>query len=669
MKFLAAMGALRLSYYLISKGKDGIFSAFPTLLDPTITKESLEQYVEAVIMEEEPPMKRLLSFCGHNIIARVCLELCALQYMEPAAELIFREVYQGEYGGVTVALAGRLIYPQDGFYDCFHEMQEAFDLVSLLLNAGEGSDFTVTPLALDARIADFAEGGKRVDARIDKIARVFTKEETLPSLLIREEQIGRVAKQLSAFEKEQEASCLVHIFGGYGIGKRFAAKHIARFCGLVLLLVDGAFLKGEPSWVLHKTRIIIREAMLCGGAICLYGWKDKDSASLLPSVKRFLWEAEKLQQPVFITSEDNIRILPFLQNKVLELSLPPCTPAESSLLWEGFTARYWGKHSLNCYELASKMRLSAGIIEKIVKIASFSLLPEERISQNIFRICYHVLDDGRYENVKRVESSYTWEDLKLESKQKNILKDVCNQIEYRLKVMVNWDMISKYAYGTCTSVLFSGPPGTGKTMAAHVLSSMLGLELYKVDLSQVVDKYIGETEKRLEEVFARAEKTNMILFFDEADAVLGKRSEVKDAKDKHANTEVSYLLQRMEEYDGMVILATNNAQNIDRAFIRRIRYVINFPIPDKDIRMDIWKSAISDKVPTEGIDFDFLASQFEFSGGNIKNCVLNAVFLAAAEDSPLSMKHLLRAVYLESTKDKQVTFGDIFGKYGHLVDL
>ncbi len=146
--------------------------------------------------------------------------------------------------------------------------------------------------------------------------------------------------------------------------------------------------------------------------------------------------------------------------------------------------------------------------------------------------------------------------------------------------MDEWNLGSRYSYGTCVSALFTGSPGTGKTMAVHVMAGILGLELFKVDLSQMVNKYIGETEKRLEDVFRRAERSNMILFFDEADAIIGKRSEVKESKDRYANSEVSYLLQRMEEFDGIIIFSSNFSQNIDAAFMRRIRFVIHFPIPD-----------------------------------------------------------------------------------------
>ena len=199
------------------------------------------------------------------------------------------------------------------------------------------------------------------------------------------------------------------------------------------------------------------------------------------------------------------------------------------------------------------------------------------------------------------------------------------------------------------------------------MAGILGLELFKVDLSQMVDKYIGETEKRLEDVFRRAERSNMILFFDEADAIIGKRSEVKESKDRYANSEVSYLLQRMEEFDGIIIFSSNFSQNIDAAFMRRIRFVIHFPIPDAQTRKEIWQSSFAAETPQEGIDYDYLSTQFEFSGGQIKNTVWNAAFFAASEGAPVGMKHMVRAIQIELTKDKKVSFKEALGEYARYI--
>ena len=285
---------------------------------------------------------------------------------------------------------------------------------------------------------------------------------------------------------------------------------------------------------------------------------------------------------------------------------------------------------------------------------------EER---EIFKLCYQVLDDGRYENIRMVDTSFTWDDLQLQQSLKDTLKAICAQVEHQGRVLDEWGLRRRYPYGRCVSVLMSGPPGTGKTMTAQVLASVLGLELHKVDLSQIVDKYIGETEKRLKQVFDQAEKSNMILFFDEADALLGKRSEVKDSKDKYANTEVAYLLQRMEEYRGIVLMATNQAGHMDSAFLRRFRYHMVFVLPDEEMRKALWQDALAG-IPVEGVQLDYLARQFELSGAQIKNIALNAAYRAAADGGMLHMVHLVQAIFQEFHKEGKVMLSSDFGEYG-----
>jgi SpoVK/Ycf46/Vps4 family AAA+-type ATPase len=206
-----------------------------------------------------------------------------------------------------------------------------------------------------------------------------------------------------------------------------------------------------------------------------------------------------------------------------------------------------------------------------------------------------------------------------------------------------------------TVALFTGPPGTGKTMAAEVLSGELGLDLFKIDLSAMISKYIGETEKNLERIFTAAAGTDAILMFDEADALFGKRSQVRDSHDRYANIEVSYLLQRIEQYDGIAILATNLREHLDAAFTRRLQFVIDFPFPDETERRRIWECCLPAGAPREaGIDFERLG-QFQLSGGHIRNVVLHAAFLAAAEDGPIGMGHMLQAVRREHYKMGKVT--------------
>ena len=224
---------------------------------------------------------------------------------------------------------------------------------------------------------------------------------------------------------------------------------------------------------------------------------------------------------------------------------------------------------------------------------------------------------------------YTWEDIVLPKDTLEHLKEVSGFIKYKGKVHSDWGFEKKLSLGKGLNVLFSGPPGTGKTMAAEILANEVKLDLYKIDLSSLVSKYIGETEKNLKKIFEEAETSNSILFFDEADALFGKRSEVKDSHDRYANIETAYLLQKMEEHEGIVILASNFRKNMDDAFLRRLHFTIEFPLPDEKSREDIWRKTFPEETPIENdVDFAFL-SKFKLTGGNIKNIVLAASFLAA----------------------------------------
>ena len=251
---------------------------------------------------------------------------------------------------------------------------------------------------------------------------------------------------------------------------------------------------------------------------------------------------------------------------------------------------------------------------------------------------------------RRIEPVYRWDDLVLPGESVAQLREICRRTGLRERVLGDWGFGSKLSRGRGTAVLFAGPPGTGKTMAAEVVAGDLGLDLFTIDLSAVVSKYIGETEKNLERIFSAAEDADAILFFDEADALFGKRSDVRDAHDRYANIEVAYLLQRMEQYEGIAILATNLRQHLDDAFTRRLAFVVDFPFPGDAERRQIWELALAGAPLAAGADLDRLARGFRLSGGSIRNAALQAAFLAAGDGTPIGMPHLQDAVRRELRK-------------------
>ncbi|MDD2754129.1 MAG: AAA family ATPase [Methanothrix sp.] len=265
------------------------------------------------------------------------------------------------------------------------------------------------------------------------------------------------------------------------------------------------------------------------------------------------------------------------------------------------------------------------------------------------------------ELAQRIEPAATWEDLVLPESLLQILREIGVHLRQSSKVYESWGFGSKGSRGLGISALFAGDSGTGKTMAAEVLANDLKLDLYRIDLSQVVSKYIGETEKNLRKVFDAADRGGAILLFDEADALFGKRSEVKDSHDRYANIETSYLLQRMEEYRGLAILTTNMRSALDRAFLRRIRFVVQFPFPNGAERASIWERVFPSNTPQEGLDFEKLA-RLNVAGGNIRNIALYAAFLAAEDRSAVKMSHLVRAARVEYAKlERPLTEADIGG--------
>ncbi len=265
----------------------------------------------------------------------------------------------------------------------------------------------------------------------------------------------------------------------------------------------------------------------------------------------------------------------------------------------------------------------------------------------------------------RVAPSFGWDDIVLPADQVRQLCELCDRVRHRRTVHDVWGFASRLPLGKGVAALFAGPSGTGKTMAAQVIAAALGgLELYRVEIPAVVSKYIGETEKALDQVFREAQGTSAILFFDEADALFGRRSEVKDAHDRYANIEVSYLLQALEAYDGLTILATNFRHNLDEAFVRRLAFIVNFPYPEEPERRRMWERCWPAATPLgTDLDLDFLARQFKLAGGDIRNAALAAAFSAAADGGRVTMAHVIRGVRREYQKMGKVCAETDFGPY------
>ena len=288
-------------------------------------------------------------------------------------------------------------------------------------------------------------------------------------------------------------------------------------------------------------------------------------------------------------------------------------------------------------------------------------ISRERMQELLFK-----LDTSDFEHLAtEVVARYTWDDIYIENSQKKRLKAACDRYRLRGRLGDKWGINSKNAYGNAVILLMYGPPGTGKTMAAQVIANEVMTPLYRVDVSQIFSKYIGETQKNLSRIFDEAARRNVVLFFDEADALFTRRTEIKDSHDKYANSDTSFLLQKVEEYNGISILATNNFQSFDPAFMRRLSYVVRFERPDEATRLAMWRNMLPETVPRDpDIDNEFLASAFkELTGSNIKSILLAAAYMAGAEDRALKMKDIILAIRYEYEKTGRLIDSDEFGPY------
>ena len=465
---------------------------------------------------------------------------------------------------------------------------------------------------------------------------------------------------------EERCICLSGPDGG---GKRFQVEHLMGRSRDRCVFAD---LEGENWRELAEEAALA--ANLTGACLCLYHLERRDEAGNVTAPEQRLVETlaglELVRSKRFLLSRLPLRAR--LSTLVVELELPPVTEGERLALFRTFLKGETLGEDVTAEELAAKFRFSPRQIRLACRQAGglVRLSGEQVISGPlIHQCCYREVVHKLGALASPVPAAYTWDDVVMPQAQKELMRRACGHIKYQHQVYCLWGFEKKISYGRGLSILFAGAPGTGKTMCAQVMAKQLNMEMYKVNISQIVSKYIGETEKNLQAVFAEARHSNCILFFDECDALFGKRSEVKDSHDRNANVEVAYLLQQIEEYDGVCVLATNLIGNIDEAFMRRITYVIRFPFPDPAMRAEIYRRTIPADAPlSEDIDWDFLARKFELSGGHIKNIVLAGAFMAAGEGEPISMRHLLQAAVSEMKKNEIVVVREELREYADLLE-
>lgn len=512
-------------------------------------------------------------------------------------------------------------------------------------------------LKVNNRIVAYLLGSAELDEKIQPIALLRDPEQSVDDILAN----NAVKSRLDRFLDNTPAmgANVVHLRGPYGVGRRSTAETLCRERGLRLLVVDIGQLVGQDSSAcIKRLRLIHREAKLQQAAVY---WQNFDT--LLKDQNKVLLQA-------FLRNFKHWPALTFLAGDIpwepadqlsgaafASIHVPRPTFSERLSIWYQALKGYQLDNAEETISaIGTKFKFTGGqILDAAVTAGNLARLQEsasEKLSSDdLYQACRLHSNQKLASLARKITPRYTWNDIILPADRLEQLREICNQVKYREQVYGEWGFDRKLSLGKGLSALFAGPSGTGKTMAAEIITKELGLELYKIDLSTVISKYIGETEKNLAQIFCEAETSNAILFFDEADALFGKRSEVKDSHDRYANIETGYLLQRLEEYAGIAILATNLRKNMDDAFVRRIGFTIAFPFPTVANRRRIWESIWPVQTPREpDLDFDYMAHEFEISGGNIKNIVLAAAFLAASDNRPVTNDHLLRAARREYQK-------------------
>jgi hypothetical protein len=514
-----------------------------------------------------------------------------------------------------------------------------------LVEPGEGASVTQAPLRVDERILHYLTGVSQLDERLlGYLHPLPPPQEDLPS---QKQLVGRLGRIWSRAARLEDGLPAVQLCGPDAAARRAVAGLACAALGVAVFEMPARLLPQDPHEGETFLRLWEREALL-GGSVLLLDWEDVEAASAAAAALNLF--LENTHSALLLSGRS--RWPATGRRALVALDVPAPTLAEQRSLWQSGLGVSAARLDGDLDRLLTHFNLDAPAIRAVCA----SIDPQEATFDRLWEACREQSHPRLDDLGQRIFSSAGWDDLVLPPLQSGQLRQVAAAVRQRARVYQDWGFAERSARGLGISALFSGPSGTGKTLAAEVLANELRLDLYRIDLSQVVSKYIGETEKNLRRVFEAAESGGAILFFDEADALFGKRSEVKDSHDRYANIEVSYLLQRMEAYRGLAILTSNLPEAIDPAFLRRLRFIVNFPFPGPAQRAEIWRRIFPTLTPLEGLDFDQL-SRWDISGGSIHNIALQAAFLAAETGGPVCMNHLNEAAHGEFMRlDKPIPF-------------
>jgi hypothetical protein len=511
-----------------------------------------------------------------------------------------------------------------------------------LVEVDAAESLTTARLRLDERILHHLTGLSYLDERLrGLVATVKPADDLPPSQRAQAERIAGLWSPAQALASWP----MIQLCGTGAADREAVAAAACASLGLGLHVLRATDIPAAAADRHTLATLWDRESVLSGSALLIDGhatWEPDTVRAMTAFV-------EGMEGPVLLMPREPLR--PF-RRPAVRFDVAPPTAAEQIDLWQSALGPHAERLNGQLDDLVNHFRLNGPGIQAARAAAHLDTADAGRA---LWEACRAQARSKLDDLAQRIESAASWDDLVLPAFQKQTLEEVAAHVRRRGRVYGAWGFEARGGRGLGISALFAGPSGTGKTLAAEVLANALHLDLYRIDLSQVVSKYIGETERNLARVFDAAEEGGTVLLFDEADALFGKRGEVKDSHDRYANIEVSYLLQRMETYRGLAILTTNLKESLDPAFLRRLRFVVPFPFPDAAQRAAIWRRAFPPQTPTNGLSAERLA-RLAVTGGNIRNIALNAAFLAADAGEAVCMAHVLRAARSEYAKfDKMLT--------------
>lgn len=604
-------------------------------------------------------MCRRLSLKNFTIFCFVCGIMASAQTDYAAVFQLVNE--NGNLPAPTVESAAKLYFGDTfsvtkAYGDMSLCLEELMPLLDLSI---PGNMPFSTEISLDKRMIDFLFG-KNPEKTDESYLRFFsTPKEKTESVPVMANQWLLDAIELSLGDNIR----IFSLIGDEGSGRKFFVKKICSKKGMGIVTLNCKKLFSHEYEFIEKALwALARECLLTNSCCCLeeLTYKADEKDDFLKYMDTALTGLTRKNVPVFALSREKLPFSDITGQDVAEIVFSIPNGRERENCWNFFSKEYAFEPDVDLMEMASKFLFTPGKIKSALKNARNLSSMEHRTlisKKDLLKGCRNQISSDLTQKAVKMNTHFGLEDIVMSREQKEIIEHAIHQVMFHKQIYEDWNYQKKYPYGQGMSILLFGAPGTGKSMCAQVIAHELNLELYRVDVSKVMDKYIGETEKSIYQIFHEARKCNVVLFFDECDALFAKRSDEGGSMQAFHNTKAALLLQEIESYDGVSILATNHKNNIDPAFFRRMKYVVEFQFPDAPTRELLWRNTIPKDTPLgDDVDIAFLAEKFEFAGGNIKNCILNAAFLAASEDEKgkVHMRHYLKAIRYEYIKTGKI---------------